>query len=262
MSGGCPPFGSTQKARLPLGVAFPRLPSQLAPPEPPPVDPESPHARAQGVRIDPEGNRSPEGTLDSAAAPAQRRLDLLRAIARRSRGSGARAGAWDNPERRRDLQRLAVAQDRGSLDDRSKLAHVARPLVCSQEQHVSWCRRERPTEEAKSGARREMLSHRGDVPPSVPERGEDDREHADAVPEVLPETSLADQPRHVTVRGCDDAHVHGVGVLPTDALEAAILQHPEQPDLRGRRQFGDLVEEERAAVRTLEPALPLCDGPP
>ena len=45
-----------------------------------------------------------------------------------------------------------------------------------------------------------------------------------------------------------------IGCVPPDALELALLQHPQQRDLRLRRQLADLVEEERAAVGQLEAA--------
>ena len=43
---------------------------------------------------------------------------------------------------------------------------------------------------------------------------------------------------------------------PAEAAEAALLQHAQQLDLRRRRHLADLVEEQRAAVRQLEAALP------
>ena len=45
-----------------------------------------------------------------------------------------------------------------------------------------------------------------------------------------------------------------------DALELAFLQDPQQLGLQFQRQIADLVEEQRPAVRQLEPALPRRDG--
>ena len=44
--------------------------------------------------------------------------------------------------------------------------------------------------------------------------------------------------------------------LPPDALELAVLEHPQQLGLQVERQLADLVEEQRAAVRDLEPTFP------
>ena len=51
-----------------------------------------------------------------------------------------------------------------------------------------------------------------------------------------------------------DAHVDLHRRRPADALEPPLLEHAEELHLQGRRQLAHLVEEERAAVRQLEPA--------
>src|SRR5262252_10944097 len=45
-----------------------------------------------------------------------------------------------------------------------------------------------------------------------------------------------------------------------DALELALLQHPQQLHLKRSAHRPDLVEEESAAMRLLESALPVADG--
>ena len=57
------------------------------------------------------------------------------------------------------------------------------------------------------------------------------------------------------MRGGDDADVDADGPLAADAHDLAVLHDAKQPHLRGERQLADLVEEERAAVGLLEPAL-------
>ena len=58
------------------------------------------------------------------------------------------------------------------------------------------------------------------------------------------------------MRRGDDPHVHPARLRRTDALELAFLQHPQQLGLDVRGELADLVEEDRAAVRELEAALP------
>ena len=48
-------------------------------------------------------------------------------------------------------------------------------------------------------------------------------------------------------------------VRVADALELALLQHAQQLRLQRRAHRPDLVEEERALVRLLEPSLPRAD---
>ena len=61
--------------------------------------------------------------------------------------------------------------------------------------------------------------------------------------------------RQVAVRGGDDADVDAHGPLAADAHDLAVLDDAKQAHLRGEGELADLVEEERAAVGLLEPAL-------
>ena len=47
---------------------------------------------------------------------------------------------------------------------------------------------------------------------------------------------------------------------PPSVPERPLLQHAQELRLRGRRHLADFVEEQRAAVRQLERALPPRDG--
>ena len=90
---------------------------------------------------------------------------------------------------------------------------------------------------------------------ALAQRRQVDREDRDPVPEVLAEAALGDHRVQVAMRGGDDAHVDVERLAAADALEAAVLQDAQQPHLRRQRQLADLVEEQRAAVGALEPAL-------
>ena len=61
----------------------------------------------------------------------------------------------------------------------------------------------------------------------------------------------------ILVRRCDDARLHGDGLLAADPLHQPVLQHAQQPHLRLQRQLGHFVEKQRAAVGALEPAAAL-----
>ena len=77
----------------------------------------------------------------------------------------------------------------------------------------------------------------------------------EAVVEVLAERLRLDHRRQVAVRRGDDPHVDADRPLAADAHDLAVLHDAQQADLRGERELADLVEEQRAAVGLLEPAL-------
>ena len=74
------------------------------------------------------------------------------------------------------------------------------------------------------------------------------------VEQVLAEAAGADRRVEVPMRGRDDAHVAVDRAIAADALEGALLQHPQQLHLHLQRHVADLVEEQRAALGKLEAA--------
>ena len=106
----------------------------------------------------------------------------------------------------------------------------------------------------------EVLGEGGDVAVALAQRGQGDREHVEAVVEVLAERPGRDRRGEVLVRRGDEAHVGLERLGPAEALVLARLQHPQELDLRGQRQVADLVEEQRAALRAIEPPLLAPDG--
>ena len=60
------------------------------------------------------------------------------------------------------------------------------------------------------------------------------------------------------MRGGDHPRAAQAGAVLADALEAAVLQDPQQLDLQRQRQVADLVEEERALGGDLEAAEPVA----
>src|SRR5262249_44251159 len=79
--------------------------------------------------------------------------------------------------------------------------------------------------------------------------------HADdvqPVEEVLAEAALAHRALEVAVRGGDHARVDGHFAVTAEPRELAALQDLQELRLQARVHLGDLVEEDRAAVRDLE----------
>src|SRR5262249_36648936 len=84
------------------------------------------------------------------------------------------------------------------------------------------------------------------------QRGNVDREHVESIEEIASKRAGVDTRLQVAIRGRDHADIGVNGLRSTDALELALLEHPQQSDLRLRRQLANLIKEERAAFRKLE----------
>ncbi|MNM60762.1 hypothetical protein D3C81_720520 [compost metagenome] len=81
-----------------------------------------------------------------------------------------------------------------------------------------------------------------------------------AVPQVFPEAPLLDRAGQVSVRGHDDAHVHGLDAVGADGRDLAFLQHPQDLCLRGQRHVAYLVEEQGAAIGLAKAPGAFIDG--
>jgi hypothetical protein len=81
-----------------------------------------------------------------------------------------------------------------------------------------------------------------------------DREHVEAVEEILAEGVVGDGGLEVAIGRRDDADVDLHRLVAAEPLDGALLNHPQQLDLNLERQVADLVEEDRRSVGGLEPA--------
>ena len=97
-----------------------------------------------------------------------------------------------------------------------------------------------------------MLDEERDVVLARAQRGDLDRDHVEAVVEVLTEAPLRDQRGEVAVGRRDHAHVDLDRLLAADALERLFLQRAQHLRLRAHAHVADLVEEQGAAIRLLE----------
>src|SRR5690242_2739811 len=92
-----------------------------------------------------------------------------------------------------------------------------------------------------------------DVLHAIPQRRERDREDVETEVEVFAEMLVADGLARITVGRRDEANVdHRILLLTADATKHAVLYDTEELRLQGQRHLGELVEEERPAVRHLE----------
>ena len=92
----------------------------------------------------------------------------------------------------------------------------------------------------------------GDLVPALAQRRDRDLDHLEAVVEVFAKLAAQQHGFEIAVRGRDDAHVDGDGLVAPELRELAVLQDVQQLGLERRLHFGDLVEEDRPGVGLLE----------
>ena len=85
-------------------------------------------------------------------------------------------------------------------------------------------------------------------------------DHVQAVVQILAERAVLHHLQQVGVGRGDDADVDLDRAVIADALELALLQHAQHLHLQRHRHGAHFVEEERAPVGLLEPALAHRDG--
>ena len=106
-----------------------------------------------------------------------------------------------------------------------------------------------------------MRHQRGQVLEPLAERRQPDGEDVEAEEQVLAKLAVGHRVLQPAVGGGHGADVDPQGALRAQALQVAGLERAEELGLRVGAQVADLVEEEGARVRQLEPAQPALRGP-
>ena len=157
------------------------------------------------------------------------------------------------------LDELPFGQDRRALDDVAQLADVAGPRVALEDVHRLLIDGANRLAVAGVELVEECLHEERDVLASVAQRRQLDGEDVEPVvtgPRAACRCCTASG--GIDVGGGDHAHVNGLFLPSAEAPERPLLQHAQQLDLRRGHHLGDLVEEQRAAMRQLE-ARPCAD---
>ncbi len=84
------------------------------------------------------------------------------------------------------------------------------------------------------------------------QRREAERKDVEPVVEVFAEAPGGDFLAQPPVGGRQHAHVEGQRGAAAEPLDLALLQHAQQFGLQRQRHFGDLIQQQRAALRLLE----------
>jgi hypothetical protein len=104
----------------------------------------------------------------------------------------------------------------------------------------------------------EVQAERPDVGAALSQGRHLDREHGEAIEEILAESAFVDIPPEVAIGGRDDSNICLEGRGRAQPLEPTILQDVQQLRLQLQRNLADLIQEElsirllgRAAQLTL-----------
>jgi hypothetical protein len=92
------------------------------------------------------------------------------------------------------------------------------------------------------------------------ERGDFDWKDVEAKEEIVSELSSLRRDGQVLVRCGDDPDVHRDELIATDTLDDALLQNPQEHDLRFGRKLADLIQKDRSLVGEFKPAKPAPGG--
>ncbi|KPH64466.1 hypothetical protein ADT71_11335 [Novosphingobium sp. ST904] len=152
-----------------------------------------------------------------------------------------------------------MCQQQGAAHDVLQFAHVARPGVKPQQgqrgivQAGHACRIWRMAQGHAEG-------ERGDIVRPLAQGAQGEREDVEAVIEVRAKAAFGHFGRQVAVGAGDHANVHLDRACRADRHHFLFLQGAQQLGLEGKRQFGDLVQQQGAAVRGAHEALARLGG--
>src|SRR6185312_14896626 len=105
------------------------------------------------------------------------------------------------------------------------------------------------------GAKRKSMCQHRDVVESLAKRRNAHRNHTETEKQILSKAPSRRFRREVAIRRGHHPHVDANRRCPTHTLEFLLLQHTQQLRLEIEAHLRDLVQQQRAAVRTLERAL-------
>ncbi len=111
-----------------------------------------------------------------------------------------------------------------------------------------------------AGLLQEVIAEQRDIVAPLAERRQAEGDDVEAIVEVLAELPLGDQFLDIPVGRGHEPDIERDQLLAADPADLSLLEHAEQVDLRLGGHLADLVEEERAPLRHLEPAGLLTKG--
>ena len=89
---------------------------------------------------------------------------------------------------------------------------------------------------------------------TLAQRWKRDREDVETIEEIAPEPAAPDIVGQVAIGRGDDPDIHSRRAVGAEAFDLSLLQHAQDLWLELEGQVTNLVEEDNAAIRELEPA--------
>jgi len=133
----------------------------------------------------------------------------------------------------------------------NQFAHVARPGVRVDSSDSIG----RKSSYSPTGVLLETLQYavrkQPDILAALAQRGFFDLQHAKAVKQICPKTTVDHCRLHIHMSRRDDPYIHGSGSVTTEPFNGALLQEAQQARLTLEWQVSDLIEEQCATVGRL-----------
>ena len=133
-----------------------------------------------------------------------------------------------------------------------ELAHIAWPVVGADEGQGLLGHGDVAQTVFFGALAHEMLRQKGPVGAPLPQGGDGDGQHIQAVIEIGAELALLGQPGHIAVGGGDDPCRHRPLPGGADLAHNAPFQHRQELGLQVQGQFTDLVHEQHPIFRRLD----------
>ena len=182
-----------------------------------------------------------------------------------SEGHPRRFGCGCSPDSAREVgwrEHVTGAGDDRPLNRVLELAHVARPIVPSDQPHGVGGESKGTADQPLPLHAREVTRQERDVVSSLPERCYLQLEHREPEVEVLSKAAPRNIGREIAMRRREQTEIRTQLTVPTHPLERPLLHDPQQLRLRRTAQLPDLVQEDGPTVRSLEQARPVTKWRP
>src|SRR5207245_4316717 len=112
---------------------------------------------------------------------------------------------------------------------------------------------------ARTVALEEIVGELEDVGTPLTKRRHAHVDAAQPVKEIRSKNRALNEVGEPPVRRCDNSNIDAMRAASADALDGKILNRPQQLCLRGKREIGHFVQEQRSAVGVLELSAPAAD---
>src|SRR5256885_11649721 len=143
---------------------------------------------------------------------------------------------------------VPAAEDERPFDHVLELPDVARPTVVLENRERLRADALHRFAELRGDFSDEVRGQQRDILPPLPQGRQLNRNDVQSVEEILSQDAVGDRPGDVPVRGGDQPYIDLDVASVADAADLPLLDHAQELHLHRLRHFGDLVEEQRAAV--------------